>query len=217
MRTSRMRSRVRSGPGTLLNTVAAAIAIVGALGGVARSEYVEFIDPPRPSHDQLLGFRIGGGMLQADHTKLDFAGLAVAIEHRLYGAWRLSAEYDYTFLSRVSRRDAEMDRKNTGNGHDLVLALRHRAFQSKWLADDRVQFYVDAELGGGVLLGHETSVGTVVVPHALVGLRAGYRVRLLRDSRSSAVWEPEFLLRGIVTRSDEPIGWMVGIGAHWGD
>jgi len=194
------------------------LAIACGVPGIARAEMLIPDDPLPPpaepaTHDSSLGFRFGGGIITARDTELSFAGLSLDVEHRVYGGWRITGEYEYVFLGRSDDSDVMLA---SGNGHLLQLALRHRIVESRWLADRKVRFYIDGEAGGGMMLGSDTELGTVVLPHALVGVRAGYQIFKLRpDTRASAVWEPEVLFRALATREDE-VTWMIGLGLNWG-
>jgi hypothetical protein len=195
------------------------LVLLCLLCGVARAE-IYIVDPDRPppeppTHTRLFGFRIGGGILPVRDTTLDTLSLALMVEHRAHGKWRIAGEYEYAWLG---VRDDEMDGLVDGNGHRASLSIRRAMLESRRLIQGTLRFYADLELGGGFMLATEPTTGTLAVPHGFAGVRLGYRfIKLHRETRASPVWEPELVVRAIATRHDAPLGLFAGVGINWGD
>ncbi len=204
---------------------AIAVVAVTLSGGRARAEMIALPDPPTSASDDtdddampsMLGFRFGGGTAELPHGPVFEMGLGIGVEHHLFGRWRLGGEYEYLFLSDDTELMAGNERAQTsvGRGHRAHVLLRRRMLESRWI-QGRIRFFADAELGGGMLLASVPSE-TIVAPHAFVGVRAGYDISSLGDSRGSRIWESEILVRAIANRRDGTVGWMFGIGMNWGD
>lgn len=200
-----------------------ACAVAGGQGSASAEIYIvqppepeepEPIDPP-PTHDTLFGFRIGGGVQPYDGRDLQVMSLALAVEHRVHGSWRIAGEYEYVWLG-VRDTEAEGQHITDGSGHRTNLVIRRALMESRHLAD-KLRLYVDLEVGGGLMLATEPMAGTIVLPHALVGLRFGYDfIKMRSNTRASAVWEPELLARAIATPGHS-VGWVLGVGMAWGD
>jgi hypothetical protein len=196
-----------------LKTLVVLCLLCGVAG--AQTFIVEPDRPPDPpSHTTLFGWRIGGGKLPVDGIELDMMSLGLMVEHRVYGNWRIAGEYEYVWLG---VREDKMDPIVDGNGHRAAVSVRRTLIESPRLFET-LRFYIDAELGGGMLLANESTIGTISQPFGMVGLRLGYTfIKLNRQTRASPVWEPEFVLRAIATKRDEPLGYFFGIGINWGD
>ncbi len=179
-----------------------ALAIVCLLVVVAEAE---------PTHDDLLGFRMIAGEFSTGDIRYETFGLGLAIEHRVCGQWRITAEYEYLW---IDVDDSDIERE--GTGHRAHVGLRRKLLQSRWLIRGALALYIDAELGAGVLLPASQIPDAHVVPHAFAGVRVGYTARSDHNKRASPVWQPDLLVRAIGT-SDQPVGFMVGLGLHWGD
>lgn len=193
--------------------------LVGSmLCGAAHAQTV--VDEPErdpPTHTTLFGWRIGGGRLPIDGVELDTMSLGLMVEHRVYGNWRIAGEYDYVWLG--VHDDAMMPKPLVdGSGHRATVSVRRALMESPRLFANTLRFYIDAELGGGMMLASEPTTGTLSVPFAMAGLRLGYTfIKLHRETRASPVWEPEVVVRAIATGRDAPMGYFFGIGVNWGD
>jgi len=191
--------------------------VLGVLGMLGRDAGADsyLAEPDAPAtHDRLLAFRIGGGRQTIERRDLEVLGLALAVEHRVYHQLRITGEYEYVWLG--AEDPADSTRTTTGSGHRASLIVRHHLARTRILADT-VRFFIDGELGGGLLLGSEPMIGTIVQPHALVGIRIGYDlIKLRRDTRASRVWEPDLTFRALATPG-ERVGVLIGVGMGWGD
>jgi hypothetical protein len=199
-----------------------ALVMLCVLAGTAHANVVivdpDPPDPPLepPAHEQLLGWRIGGGMLPVRGIELQMMSLGLAVEHRVHGRWRIAGEYEYVWLG-VRDTETRGDTVADGSGHRANVLLRATLLQSRRIGG-MLQFYADAELGGGMMLASEPMTGTIAMPQAFVGVRLGYTfIKLKADTRASPVWEPEIVLRAIATKRDEPLGYFFAIGINWGD
>lgn len=197
--------------------VSKALAILCLLSAAASANTIAEDDEDEPedppTHDRLLGFRIGGGVMPYKGQDLTTASLALAVEQRVYGHWRIAGEYEYLWIG--TAEDEGVDRAD-GNGHRASLVIRRALASSRKLAGF-LRFYADLELGGGLVLATEPMTGTIAQPQAFVGLRVGYDfIELRRGTRASRVWEPELLVRAIAM-PDQEVGYLFAIGMSWGD
>jgi hypothetical protein len=163
--------------------------------------------PPTPSK---LGFRIGLGPIPLHEHRLMVVGLGLAVEHHLAGKWRILGEYEYVWLSDM---DSERGDDLAHNGHRFHTGLR------RVLADATLKqvlrFYVDGELGGGLMTASVPSslrMDAAVLPHAFAGIRFGYNF-IQKDNKASRSWDAEFLLRAIAV--PDGVGLAFGIGMAW--
>lgn len=182
----------------------------------------DVIDPPPRSNDatSLVGFGLGGGKLPGHD--LDAGGIDVDVEHRLVGGWRLFGQYEYLFIGKRDENDAATANAMLadGSGHRVQLGLRHSVARTRVLFE-KLRFFVDAELGGGLLVGtaSEDASGekTLIDAHAFLGVRAGYdMIRMREDTRASPIWEPSLWFRVLAADRDR-LGYMFGLGMAWGD
>jgi hypothetical protein len=154
------------------------------------------------------GFRLGVGHVPLADRPLMTSGIALGVEHPVFGKLRMLAEYEWLWLA-----DAPADVMSTSfmsMGHRTNLGFR-RAFATKRI--EIVKFYADVEAGGGLGL-YDTADGGEVLPHGFVGLRGGYQLRM-RNPSASRVFEVELNVRGIVVEHGIGIGG--GLGFSWGD
>jgi len=149
--------------------------------------------------DGKLGWRIGGLRAPLGERDLTTFSLGLEIEHPLACDLRIYGEYDFLWVT--DRASDTMD--FTGSGHRAGAGVRHRLLGAT--AARLIHFYVDGELGGGMVLA-STPNGAVVVPHAIAGLRAGYTLH---------GWEPELMVRALA--AEHGAGAMLGFGMLWGD
>jgi hypothetical protein len=194
-----------------------ALVVLCLLAGTARAErpYVrcalgeQLADLP---YETLLGWRIQGGTLEIRDRELSVAGLAVMAERRVHGRWRLFGEYEYAWLAEAD----DMDQHYEGSGHRGWAGVRVTLLESKRYIDKVLRFYVDGEVGGGVLLAHETRLGRFADPFGFIGLRVGYDFQNLhKGTTASSTWQPDILVRAI--RTDDATGFVFGIGMGWGN
>lgn len=194
-----------------------ALVLVCALAGTAGANtYMASPEPEEQTHDRLFGFRVAGGEQVFDDRELTMMSLALAVEHRVTGDLRIVGEYEHVWLG-VRDTEEEQAQVTDGSGHRASLVARYPLFRTRRLLDGLVRFYADVEVGGGFMLASEPMTGTITAPHGLVGVRLGYDfIKLRKDTRASAVWEPEVLVRAIAT-PHEPIGYLIGVGMAWGN
>ena len=185
-------------------------AIVFALPAVARAEMQPVFD--EPAHDKL-GFRIGFGTLHLPERDVSTFGLTLHIEHPLIRTVRLFAEYEFLWLDKKEAM-SPATAGYSGTGHRALGGVRAELIGAT--VRDKVHFYLDAEVGGGLGVISDDVGGTQVMPQAFAGLRAGYDYLWgLTNTHSSRVWEAEVIARAI--RFDGGTGAMFGIGMAWGD
>lgn len=162
-------------------------------------------DPPEPLTK--LGFRIGGANIPlADQTSLGALSLAIGVDHEVWGATRLFAEYEWMYL----HQDTDAMPTFSGMGHRTHLGVR-RALATKSI--EGLTFYLDGEGGGGLAL-LESPADAEVMPHIFVGARAGYQITK-RRARASRTLEVEVQIRAILLEHGTGIGG--GLGFWWGD
>jgi hypothetical protein len=193
------------------------LVIVCALASTAGAnpDPDEQIPDEPPTHQRLFGFRLGGGMQPYDGRELTTMSVALAVEHRVYGKWRVAGEYEYLWIGEHDT-EPENSKVTDGNGHRTNLLIR-RALMETGKIGGHIRFYADVELGGGFLLASEPMAGTIAKPHAFAGVRLGYSfIKLKADTRASAVWEPEVLFR-VIAMPNQQAGYFFGIGMSWGD
>jgi hypothetical protein len=182
-----------------------ALLIVMALAAPAAA------DGRRTETDSLLGMRISVGsfpLAEEDRALLQTA-LALTFEQRAVGAWRLFGELEYLWIGERGEPDPDIE----GNGIRGQVGVRRAVARSRILAG-AIRFYVDAEVGGGLLLASETKAGTLIEPAAFVGVRAGYDF-ISERPRGALIWEPELLARGF--RMADGYGLVFGVGFAWGN
>jgi hypothetical protein len=188
--------------------VRAAIAIVIVAAATPAAADCEILidrepDPPRESHDSLLGMRMSIGTFPLAERDLIQSAIGLTFEHRIHGGWRLAGDVEYLWL--------EHDDEVSGSGMRAQLAIR-RALARSRIIGDFVRFYLDAEVGGGLMLATEPEAGTLITPGAFAGIRMGYDF-ISKRPRASRVWEPEILVRGF--RIADGIGVIFGVGFGW--
>jgi hypothetical protein len=149
--------------------------------------------------DGKLGWRIGGTRTPIGERDLTTMALGLEVEHPLACELRVFGEYDWLWVTDPASHAMDV----TGSGHRVGAGLRHRLLGAT--AAHVLHFYVDGELGGGMMLA-STANGAVVVPHAIAGLRAGYTLN---------GWEPELMVRALA--AEHGAGVMFGVGMLWGD
>lgn len=180
------------------------------------SSVLQPVPPVEPRHESLFGLRMSIGTLPIDGARLVTAGPGLTYERRVRGAWRVVGELEYVWLG---IRDDERMRQDVvdGGGERLQLAIR-RTLLSSWPSrfEQTLRFYVDGELGGGLLMATEPHAGRIFEPNGFVGVRAGYDFVFNQRRRgASRFWEPEVLLR--VLYMGGGAGMLFGVGMGWGD
>jgi hypothetical protein len=102
-----------------------------------------------------------------------------------------------------------------GTGHRTSAGLRAELMGGT--LQQKMHFYIDAELGGGLGVMSDDTSGVQVLPHAFAGLRAGYDFLWGdRNRHSSRVFEAALTARALKL-PDGGTGAMFGIGMLWGD
>lgn len=186
-----------------------ALVLVLVLASSASADKLPFADDPPRDDWHLLGTRIAYGSIPVGDTPMTTMSLAVAIDRPLFGRWRIGAEYEYLW---IGKRDFEAH-KETGvaslsdSGHRVHLGLRHRLLDKRY-AYGKVELFLDGEAGGGAML-VDREEGALALPHAFVGVRAGFGLEY------GTRWEYEMFIRGLAVR-DGP-GVLFGIGLVWGE
>jgi hypothetical protein len=164
-----------------------------------------------PLTESKLGFRIALGPVPVEGRRLMVIGLGLGVEHHLAGQWRILGEYEFVWLSDMNaRRDEDL----ANNGHRFHTGLRRVLVESR-IIKGALRFYVDGEVGGGLLAGtmpRTMTTDAAVLPHAFAGIRFGYNF-VQKNNKASRVWEPEFLLRAIAV--PDGVGLTFGVGMFW--
>jgi hypothetical protein len=173
------------------------------------------LQPPvekSPAHDKL-GFRIAYGTLHLPERDVTTAGLALHIEHPVFRTVRVFAEYEFLWFD-AKEMTSPAAASYAGSGHRAQVGGRAELIGAT--LRDKIHFYLDAEVGGGLGVMSDDIDGVRVMPQAFAGLRAGYDYLWGHDNaHSSRVWEAEVIARAI--RFDGGTGAMFGIGMAWGD
>jgi hypothetical protein len=182
------------------------------------------IEPtPRPETHSKLGFHFGGGRLPILGQKLQTEQVGVTFEHEVWGSLRVVAEYEYMWLG---KRDTEMEGQDVidGGGQRASLGLRRTITASRRIGGE-LRFYVDGELGGGLMLADDAALrspnappsgdGAIVRPYGYAGIRLGYDFFLKHGTHGSHVWEPELTFRAI--KVEDGVGFAFGVGMTWGN
>lgn len=157
-----------------------------------------------------LGFHAGLGPLPHGGQSFLAGVLGLGIEHQLVGHWRILGEYEWLWLD---GRSSSMTSELFGTGHRAHLGLRRRLVSSPRLGK-RFDFFVDAELGGGLAIASLPDA-VDVIPHGFAGLRLGYDLLAKDPTPSSRVFEVELGLRLVGSR--DGLGGTFGVGLLWGD
>jgi hypothetical protein len=178
---------------------------------------------PSPESRSKLGFHFGGGKLPILGQKLQTEQVGVTFEHDLWGSLRIVAEYEYMWLG---KRDTEMEGQDVidGGGQRASLGLRRTITDSRRIHHE-LRFYLDGELGGGLMLADDAALsspnappsggGAIVRPYGYAGIRLGYDFFLRHGTQGSRVWEPELTFRAI--KVEDGVGFAFGVGMTWGN
>ncbi len=178
-----------------------ALVVVALLAGVAHADDVD------PAHNKL-GMQIEFGWLPLADQRIGAIGLGLGVDHPVFGATRMFAEYEWLFVSDIPD-DGTMPTTN-GTGHRVHLGVR-RMVASKRV--ESVRFHADVEGGGGLGM-YDHAAGVEVVPHGFVGLRAGYTV-YSPSSRAAHTFDVAVCFRA--TAVERGVGFGGGIAIAWGD
>ena len=186
-----------------------ALLVLVALATSARAERMMVAeDAPRTTWNRL-GTRIGFGSVPVDDAPMTTMSIAVSIDRPLLGSWRVLGEYEHVW---IGPRDLEAHAMTgvaslADSGHRVHVGLRRRLVEKSW-GQRNLAVFVDGEAGGGAMLVDRES-GALALPHAFLGVRAGFALE------QRQLWDYEIVLRGLAL--PEGAGALFGIGLVWGE
>ena len=163
----------------------------------------------------LLGFRLAAGGLPIDSVLTTAITLGLELEHPVFRRTRVLVAYDWMWLTMADSRDLMSPTPRPtrfGTGHRAQLGLR-RELTGKttgWM-----HLFLDGELGAGMALINDSTIGAQAVPVGFLGARVGYDVYSRHDDSPSRTFEIDLMVRMLVT--DTGLGWSTGIGFAWGN
>jgi hypothetical protein len=171
------------------------------------------LEQKQPEAHNKLGFRIAYGTLHLPERDVTTFGLTLHVEHPVFRTVRLFAEYEYLWFDEKEVM-SPATAGYAGTGQRAQGGVRAELIGAT--VRDKVHFYLDAEIGGGLGVISDDIDGVQLMPQAFAGLRAGYDYLWgYNNAHSSRVWEAEFIARAI--RFDGGTGAMFGMGMAWGD